>query len=1067
MLLRLVQVLAALAVFVSLVPHETQAHAFLHLLTPRKVPPPVIAHYAPHFGVPLTEPWASRRVVQPRLQRFILASQPADAKTSTALVAATDSHTFGALNPRDGSIVWRRLLAPGDEAQGVFGNEDAFVVFSGTGGAHARAYMGRTGALLWEAELHNATDGRGAAELGHAPVHASFFLHVADMFAVTNGRTVQRMRHGSVLWRWSPADAEERVLFTAIHDDDIYVFGAVRGGATWRPRVSVLSRTGELIGTHDVKGDIDTLSSVILLAWAKRPHIPAHMYVQASGGPHAAWVRNGAVHMVRLNDAAPKVQTLRAKAHRFERIVDVGLGDRGYFVGVRTDARAEVLQVSAYGTLYSAWVLDEYAPDAIYDGTYDKAGHAYVCRTYFTRAQHMLNQHIFWADAVTGGEHGQVTGFSQQYDHDRHGNVLAAPFEVIPMAPTRAALRSVLVTSSGGVQLVQDGERKWLLEEGLAHPSATAMIAWPDTHLGPAAVLINATAENHAPLLALEPEGVAARWARHAAAAARAPVRLAHYVLDGSMSRDAGRIVAAVQGLVSGPKPLELLGPIAGGTRPPEIAANEAPRSAQPVVPHDRFGLDKMVVAASQFGKVYGLNHTLRGSHIVWERSLVGYGDGEGAKEPVVRALHIVQTRRTGALLGGAPVPPVVAVVAEVTRPGMPMHTRVFEYDPLTGEPYGDENGRIVCRGPVRDIHLGPAPAETLVAPLLFECTDGLHALDKMPPMHTLRLVEDDGERALLGELFRGSDSATLPTWRMPLAADESVVHMVGASRDRIASLGRVLGDRSVLYKFLDPHARVVVTHVASTGEARLRVLDVVSGTLLYSLVVPDVVASDGIRATIAENWITLQYATSGDDGLVHRLVSVELYEPDAAVAERTASLARGVEGVAPRALPVAAVQSFLLPFGVRDMAVTRTTLGVTTHALVVATSRFDVVMIPRNLLDPRRPLGKPTPADLEEGLVPYKPAIANEPSWSLTGGEFPVLDVDEVSTSPSNLESSSLVLATGLDWVYTVASPSGQFDRLQTTFNKMQLLLTILGLAVGIAVTNPLVRMRRLQARW
>ena len=77
------------------------------------------------------------------------------------------------------------------------------------------------------------------------------------------------------------------------------------------------------------------------------------------------------------------------------------------------------------------------------------------------------------------------------------------------------------------------------------------------------------------------------------------------------------------------------------------------------------------------------------------------------------------------------------------------------------------------------------------------------------------------------------------------------------------------------------------------------------------------------------------------------------------------------------------------------------------------------------------------------------------------------MLDVDEVSTSPSNLESSSLVLATGLDWVYTVASPSGQFDRLQTTFNKMQLLLTILGLAVGIAVTNPLVRMRRLQARW
>ena len=69
--------------------------------------------------------------------------------------------------------------------------------------------------------------------------------------------------------------------------------------------------------------------------------------------------------------------------------------------------------------------------------------------------------------------------------------------------------------------------------------------------------------------------------------------------------------------------------------------------------------------------------------------------------------------------------------------------------------------------------------------------------------------------------------------------------------------------------------------------------------------------------------------------------------------------------------------------------------------------------------------------------------------------------------TSPTLLESSSIVLGTGIDWIYTIAAPSGQFDRLQASFNKPQLLLTIIGLVIGIMITQPLVRMRTLNARW
>ena len=72
-----------------------------------------------------------------------------------------------------------------------------------------------------------------------------------------------------------------------------------------------------------------------------------------------------------------------------------------------------------------------------------------------------------------------------------------------------------------------------------------------------------------------------------------------------------------------------------------------------------------------------------------------------------------------------------------------------------------------------------------------------------------------------------------------------------------------------------------------------------------------------------------------------------------------------------------------------------------------------------------------------------------------------------EFCVSPSLLESSSMVLGVGLDWMYTMGSPSGQFDRLQTSFNKLQLVLTITGLLLSILVSNPIVRGRRIASRW
>lgn len=79
----------------------------------------------------------------------------------------------------------------------------------------------------------------------------------------------------------------------------------------------------------------------------------------------------------------------------------------------------------------------------------------------------------------------------------------------------------------------------------------------------------------------------------------------------------------------------------------------------------------------------------------------------------------------------------------------------------------------------------------------------------------------------------------------------------------------------------------------------------------------------------------------------------------------------------------------------------------------------------------------------------------------------YDVAQTRRITTAPSLLESTSLVLSEGLDMFLTRTAPSGTFDLLSEGFNKKQLVLTIAGLVVGILVTRPVVRKKRLNSKW
>lgn len=77
------------------------------------------------------------------------------------------------------------------------------------------------------------------------------------------------------------------------------------------------------------------------------------------------------------------------------------------------------------------------------------------------------------------------------------------------------------------------------------------------------------------------------------------------------------------------------------------------------------------------------------------------------------------------------------------------------------------------------------------------------------------------------------------------------------------------------------------------------------------------------------------------------------------------------------------------------------------------------------------------------------------------------VARVKDILTSPSQLESTSLIFTYGLDLFQTRVSPSSTFDLLSEDFNRAQLGVTVVALALAIMATGPLVRKRALMRQW
>ena len=491
---------------------------------------------------------------------------------------------------------------------------------------------------------------------------------------------------------------------------------------------------------------------------------------------------------------------------------------------------------------------------------------------------------------------------------------------------------------------------------------------------------------------------------------------------------------------------------------PMRILNAVVPGDATPVdagaLARDNFGFRKLVILATERGRVYCLD-TANAGAVVWNHKVFDIPAGQKWD---VKGIFVDNAAGEVTVRGSEDEYIVMRVANGTTvELGAPAKGRRVQATAVVDSAAGKHLLSVLEGGILPAIPAAQAPKDTLVV--------------------------RGQDNAINGMKFTTSSASGKATaeaiWTFRPAFGERVMSVSSRPpHDPVASIGRALADRSVLYKHLNPNLILVTAVNDATSTLSLYLLDSVSGAVVYSASHRDVDTSQDVATALSENWFTYTFfssATSSSSAQGYQLVISELYE-SALPNDRGANPSGNYSSLEPSEVsggvtePHVVSQSFIIPEPISQLVVTQTRQGITSRVLIASLPRSNgILAIPRNLVDARRQVrekGKPSANDMEEGVVPYSPVLDFDPR-GLLSHERQVVGIKNIITSPALLESTSLVFAYGIDVFGTRAMPSGAFDVLGVGFNKVTLTSTVVGLFVAVMMVAPIVRRKMIDGKW
>ncbi|KAF9450978.1 DUF1620-domain-containing protein [Macrolepiota fuliginosa MF-IS2] len=971
------------------------------------------------------------------------------------ILTATTSNVLAALNPEDGQVSWRYVFEADDRIAGFYPHDDIVATLSGPGGAILRTFDIQTGSLLLEKQLH-------PPELGHHAEPHSLGKHVAfggsnttDIYVLTDGHEFVRMdqKTGEILWTFVMPDASSLIIHSrlVLTPSALYLVGIAQSAETYTLHVtSLVPGTGELITSANIPSIVkDPLADFLVISDG------------ISENNQLVWLEQGSLKHVAL---VPQLNAKPAsvKNAAFEQLIDIGLNDHGHILAVKQDGVARVVKLMDNGIKSVFEFKDSETsgdrPQALCAANVDETGRVHIARVYWANELKQVVLEIY-----SGTQELSIASFD--FDTANNGILSFAALNAKGTGPEDIAPQLLLSTYTGNVQLIEDARVKWNRDEALTTTVVSEFVDLPP----PKAVV-----GDH------EGESFAGRVVRHIADLQKLPAYIIHF---------AERFFTDQSAI---------------------LAPKTEFKSSDPV--RDEFGFRQVIVVATMFGKVYGIDSAT--GDVVWTRLLgLGWAAQVGGRIIPVK-LFVLNGESMGDK--GKGTKSDVVLVAQRRADNSLVDTVVFHIDAATGE---DVTGKIargdvlegidVVQGPIVESYLLQHKDHKVVmfldeflqvytypdTPEAFKLTEKLSSSlyfplrtsgesSPSPQSGRPKLRRLIGHQISMNEALSQERFVAYPIWTLSFNDDEDILSLVNPIKGPVASYGKVLANRTTLYKYLNPHMSVVLTSQSGTAVVAgndaaittvrkpgcgVYVVDNVKGAIVYraSLPTPGVGARCDVKAALTDNWLVYHYYDP-EEGAVEeargwRMVSVELYE--GGIDEKTKSSESSSYSES-SAQVQAFEDAFVFTQGITAITMTKTKYGISTKDIIVATKSNKIQSYPKRILDPRRPRQKPTSQELEEGLVQYDSVLPDNPKTVLSH-EYEVANTQRIITAPSLLESTSLVFVSGLDMFLTRTSPSGTFDLLSETFNKKQLIFTVGGLLLGILVARPIVREKRLNGKW
>jgi len=513
------------------------------------------------------------------------------------------------------------------------------------------------------------------------------------------------------------------------------------------------------------------------------------------------------------------------------------------------------------------------------------------------------------------------------------------------------------------------------------------------------------------------------------------------------------------------------------------------------------FGADKLILAVSRASKVYALEATT--SEIMWQRYLGDGGalpDCGGAAQPAGAAIGACSPWMQLLPFGGSTIYSELLVIAPVpTKPGSTdLSYRLLWLEPLTGSILHQETlPPGVSVASVMPLPRRGSPQQSVLPFLLIDSDRKVRTMPSPTP-ELAQFVEDSAERLFHYEV----DTASQAVQGFMLSTEKEADELVSLWNLELGSVGeRILdsafpqhrewdhvpvhikGDASILYKYINANLLAVVSEDvrANSSSLNLYAIDAVTGHVLHQSHIPG--GSRPVHLAVCDNWVIMHYRNPKKTRF--ELVVMEFFQAKADDGpwdilfggRQGANLTKSAHHLE---TPVPLQQTYIFPAGVTAMGVTATLKGITPRSIIMALSTEHVFHVSKDLLNPRRPYQSaagvvekdkatvppqfaPTK---EEALPPYAPLVPLKPTDVLTHYN-PVGQVAGIISSPTALESTSLVLAYGLDLFFVPVQTAKAYDVLSPGFNYL-LLYASVGLVVIIfVVTSFWAQHKALQDRW